>query len=55
MRSCPDPAANSAAIRAGSLEVRDVVHPHLDAVLVAPLLGELVEPDVVGRHEVAPQ
>src|SRR5713101_7708406 len=36
-------------------EVGHVVHPHLDAGLVAPLLGELVEPHVVGRHVVAPQ
>ena len=37
------------------LQVRDVVHAHLDAVLLAPLGGELVEPDVVGRDEVAPR
>src|SRR6266851_3032853 len=35
--------------------MRDVVDLHLDAVLVAPLGGELVEPDVVGRDEVAPR
>ena len=37
------------------LQVRDMVHAHLDAVLLAPLGGELVEPDVVGRDEVAPR
>ncbi len=31
-----------------------MVHADLDAVLVAPLLGELVEPHVVGGHVVAP-
>src|SRR5882762_9080954 len=31
-----------------------MVYAYLDAGLLAPLLGEVVEPGVVGRHEVAP-
>src|SRR5215813_14076012 len=34
--------------------MRDVIHPDLDAVLLAPLLREVVEPGVVRRHEMAP-
>ena len=36
------------------LQVGDAADPHLDPVGVTPLLGELVEPCVVGRNEVAP-
>ena len=36
------------------LEVRNPVDPHLDAVRIAPLLHEVVEPRVVRGNEVAP-
>src|SRR5262249_10252362 len=38
----------------GNLQVGDVVDSNLHPVLVAPLLGELVIPDVVGGNEVTP-
>ena len=51
----PGPGCELGGVPGGQFEVGHVVHPHLDAGLVAPLLGELVEPHVVGRHVVAPQ
>jgi len=38
----------------GDVEMRNVVDPYLNAVLVAPLLGELVVPGVVRGDEMAP-
>src|SRR2546428_41781 len=38
----------------GNVEMGNVVDPYLDAVFLAPFLGELVVPGVVRRDEVAP-
>src|SRR5262249_56053545 len=50
----PGPCRELGGHPRGDFQVRDVVHLHLDAVLLAPLGGPLVEPDVVGGNDTAP-